>query len=165
MRYYFGVPKLLETQDYTELYRWLIMNNHYGDIQPKLLEEYKLFLLESCRVYIDGLSDQEKESYDKLVKSAHNNLLIHRDKIENSFKEYINTLFSGKKLDQQTPPKNLSETITSIMLSELDMASILKHINLGTQEVDLKGIRDNVKLERINNVKRMHDKVLFFLNR
>ena len=89
-------------------------------------------------------------------------MLIHKDRIEVSFKEYINNLFSNKEIEKK-PPQNLSETIIKIMLSELDMKSILTHVNLGTQEVDMKGIKDNVKLERINNVKRLHDKVLFFI--
>lgn len=163
LRYYFGAPKLIEVKDYTELYNWLTMNDHYADLTPALQEEYKLFLLESCRAYVDGLEDDtERVNYYRLVRSAYSNLLIHKDKIEVSFKDYINSLFSNKKIDMGLP-QNLSETIIKIMLSELDMKSILTHVNLGTQEVDMKGIKDNVKLERINNVKRIHDKVLFFI--
>ena len=163
LRYYFGAPKLTETKNYTELYDWLTMNDHYADLTPALQEEYKLFLLESCRAYVDGLEDDtERVNYYRLVRSAYSNLLIHKDRIEVSFKEYINNLFSNKEIEKK-PPQNLSETIIKIMLSELDMKSIVTHVNLGTQEVDMKGIKDNVKLERINNVKRLHDKVLFFI--
>lgn len=163
LRYYFGAPKLIEVKDYTELYNWLTMNDYYADLTPQLQEEYRLFLLESCRAYVDGLEDDtERVNYYRLVRSAYSNLLIHKDKIEVSFKDYINNLFSNKEIEKK-PPQNLSETIIKIMLSELDMKSILTHVNLGTQEVDMKGIKDNVKLERINNVKRIHDKVLFFV--
>lgn len=165
LRYYFGAPKLIETKNYTELYNWLTMNDYYADLTPELQKEYKLFLLESCRFYVDGFDNDKKEllkHYTKFINPAYEHLLIHKDKIEVSFKEYINSLFSNKKIDKK-PSQNLSETIIKIMLSELDMKAILNHVNLGTQEVDMKGIKDNVKLERINNVKRLHDKVLFFI--
>lgn len=161
MRYYFGQPTLIQTDNYIQLFQSL-MNDYYADIIPSLLEEYKLFLLESCRLYVDGLDSLEKIKYNELVRSAYSNLLIHKDKVESSFKDYINSLFSNKDIEQK-PPTNLSETIIKIMLSELDMKSILQHVNLGTQEVDMKGIKDNVKLERINNVKKLHDKVFFFV--
>lgn len=164
MRYYFGAPQLVNTKNYTELYDWLVMNDYYLDLTPRLQEQYKLFLLESCRAYIDGLEDSQEKLryYHELVSPAYEHLLIHRDSIEKSFKEYISSLFSNKKIDKK-PPQTFSETIIDIMLSELDMKSILTHVNLGTQEVDMKGIKDDVKLERINNIKRMHDKVLFFI--
>ena len=162
LRYYFGAPKLIEVKDYTELYNWLTMNDYYADLTPQLQEDYKFFLLESCRFYVDGFDRQEKNIYSHNVRWAHEHFLIHRESIESSFKEYINNLFSNKEIEKK-PPQNLSETIIKIMLSELDIKSILTHVNLGTQEVDMKGIKDNVKLERINNVKRLHDKVLFFI--
>ena len=161
LQYYFGAPQLARTDNYIDLYKSL-MNDSYADLTPHLQEEYKLFLLESCRFYVDGLDDQERVNYYRFVRSAYSNLLIHKDKIEISFKEYISSLFLNKKIEKK-PPQTFSETVIDIMLSELDMKSILTHVNLGTQEVDMKGIKDDVKLERINNIKRMHDKVLFFV--
>jgi hypothetical protein len=105
---------------------------------------------------------EELQEYYKLVRSAHDNLLIHRSKIENYFKDYVNSLFSNKTLERKEP-QNISELVIDIMLSELDMASILKHVNLGTQEVDVNSIKDSVKLDRINRIKKLHDTVLFFI--
>ena len=162
MRYYFGAPKkLIKTDNYIELYQNL-MNDNYADLTPALKQEYQLFLLESCRVYVDGLDRDEKLNYYELVSKAYEHLLIHKDSIERSFKDYINNLFSNKKIERKSP-QNLSETVIGIMLSELDIKSILNHVNLGTQEVDMKGVKDSVKLERINSIKRLHDKVLFFV--
>ena len=166
MRYYFGPPsqQLIETDNYIELFQSL-MKDYYVDLTPALVEQYKLFLLESCRFYVDGFSTDniEKLKYYELVKSAYDNLLIHKDKIEACFKEYINDLFSAATQKPRSPPQNISELLIEIMLSELNMKSILKHVNLGTQEIDLQSIRDSTKLERINGVKRLHDRVLFFI--
>ena len=43
------------------------------------------------------------------------------------------------------------------------MKSILKHVNLATQEIELQSIRKSTNPERINAVKRLHDRVLFFI--
>jgi hypothetical protein len=130
----------------------------------KLAKEYNFFILESCRFYVDGLDKDELLVYYSLIKSAHSRLLIHKDKIEGYFKEYINALFSHRMFRKSSAPENLSELVIDLMLSELDMASILKHVNLGTQEVDVQSIKDSVKLEKINKVKKMHDRVLFFID-
>jgi hypothetical protein len=127
-----------------------------------LTQEYNFFVLESCRFYIDGMDKDELQSYYELVRSAHTDLLIHKTKIEAYFKDYINSLFGHKTIERKEP-QNLSELVIDIMLSELDMASILKHVNLGTQEVDVNSIKDSVKLDRINRIKKLHDTVLFFI--
>jgi hypothetical protein len=158
MKYYFGAPSLLKTKDYTLLANSLMIDND-GQV---LTQEYNFFVLESCRFYVDGMDREELQTYYELVKSAHSNLLIHRDKIEGYFKDYVNSLFSHKEINRKEP-ENLSELVIDTMLSELDMASILKHVNLGTQEVDLQSIKDSVKLEKINMLKRLHDTVLFFI--
>ena len=160
MRYYFGPPEIIKVvKDYTVLY-----SNLATDILPDTLQkEYNFFILESCRFFIDGMDREELQSYYELVRSAYENLLIHKDKIEVCFKDYINDLFSSVTQRQKTPPQNISELLIEIMLSELNMKSILKHVNLGTQEIDLQSIRDSTKLERINGVKKLHDRVLFFI--
>lgn len=158
MRYYFGAPSLHKVNDYTLLANSLMIDND----GTMLTQEYNFFVLESCRFYNDGMDREEIQTYYELVKSAHFNLLIHKDKIESYFKEYVNSLFGNKKLDRN-PPSNMSEKVIDIMLSELDMTSILSHVNLGTQEVNMQGIKDGVKLEKINNLKKLHDTVLFFI--
>ena len=160
MRYYFGPPEIIKVvKDYTVLY-----SNLATDILPDTLQkEYNFFILESCRFFIDGMDREELQNYYELVRSAYDNLLIHKDKIEACFKEYINDLFSAATQKPRSPPQNISELLIEIMLSELNMKSILKHVNLGTQEIDLQSIRDSTKLERINGVKRLHDRVLFFI--
>jgi hypothetical protein len=158
MKYYFGAPQLMKTKDYTLLANSLMIEND-GQV---LTQEYNFFVLESCRFYIDGMDREELQEYYKLVRSAHDNLLIHKNKIESYFKDYINSLFSNKTVDRKEP-QNISELVIDIMLSELDMTSILKHVNLGTQEVDVNSIKDSVKLDRINRLKRLHDTVLFFI--
>ena len=159
MRYYFGPPEIIKVKDYTVLY-----SNLATDILPDTLQkEYNFFILESCRFFIDGMDREELQNYYELVRSAYDNLLIHKDKIEACFKEYINDLFSAATQKPRSPPQNISELLIEIMLSELNMKSILKHVNLGTQEIDLQSIRDSTKLERINAVKRLHDRVLFFI--
>ena len=161
MRYYFGPPPQIEKcHDYTVLYDQLVPSKL--DYIPKsLMDEYSFFILESCRLYVDGMDKEEIQSYYELTRSAYDNLLIHRDKIESYFKEYIHRLFSYHKPMIRNIPTNISETVIDIMLSELDIGSILKHVDLGTQEVDVQSIKDSVKLEKINAVKRLHDRVLF----
>jgi hypothetical protein len=159
MKYYFGAPQLMKTKDYTLLANSLMIEND-GTV---LTQEYNFFVLESCRFYIDGMDREELQEYYKLVRSAHDNLLIHRSKIESYFKDYVNSLFGHKEIERKEP-QNISELVIDIMLSELDMDNILKHVNLGTQEVDVNSIKDSVKLDRINRVKKIHDIVLFFIN-
>jgi hypothetical protein len=158
MKYYFGAPSLQKVHDYTLLANSLMIEND-GTV---LTQEYNFFVLESCRFYIDGMDREELQEYYKLVRSAHDNLLIHRSKIESYFKDYVNSLFNKKTVERKEP-ENISELVIDIMLSELDMTSILKHVNLGTQEVDVNSIKDSVKLDRINKVKKIHDTVLFFV--
>jgi|SRR5690349_16182562 len=176
MRYYFTTPeRFLEslqsykTKDYTLLYNWLMgpFNQKVGNYfsNDSLIKEYNFFILESCRYFIDGkdYDTADNEVYQDLIRSARNKLLIDREKVEKYFKEYINDLFSKEKKDR-TPPTNISEVVIELMLSELTITNAFKHINLGTQEVDLKSIQDAVKLEKINFIKRLiHDRVLFFI--
>ena len=124
MRYYFGPPEIIKVvKDYTVLY-----SNLATDILPDTLQkEYNFFILESCRFFIDGMDREELQNYYELVRSAYDNLLIHKDKIEACFKEYINDLFSAATQKPRSPPQNISELLIEIMLSELNMKSILPY--------------------------------------
>ena len=161
MRYYFGQPQIPRLRDYIVLSNQLLDK----DVLPDPLQkEYNFFILESCRFYIDGMDLEELLEYYELVRSANSNLLIHKDKIESYFKKYVNDLFNFKRKDlSQKPPANVSQTLIDIMLSELDIMNIMQHVNVDTQEINLQSIKDTVKLEKINAVKRLHDRVLFFI--
>jgi hypothetical protein len=175
MRYYFTAPeKMLEslegykTKDYTILYNQIMAPfTKVGFFleNKNLIDEYNFFILESCRFFLDkkDYDSRDLQLYFELVKRAGDKLLIDRKKIEIYFKEYIDNLFH-KKSPAMIIPKDISGVVIDLMLSELDITDMMAHVNLGTQEVDIQSIKDSVRLEKINFVKRMiHDRVLFFI--
>ncbi len=179
MRYYFTTPeRMLESLqrhkgDYINLYNWLMAPfnakvDYYLQEGP-LIKEFNYFMLESCRYFVDGKDYDHSEllAYHELLKEASDKLLIDMSKIQEYFHFYIDALLRGMKKGLELdhgPPINISELVIQLMLSELDITDMLAHINLGTQEVDIQSIKDSVRLEKINFVKRMiHDRVLFFI--
>lgn len=163
LKYYFGIPDIPKMHDYTLLYHKLTTTDVLNQQEvEELSDEYHFFILESCRFYVDGMDSLEIKEYYKLVRSAYDNLLIHRDKIEAYFKEYVDYLFNFRR-KMVKKPANISEVLVETMLSELDITKILKHVNTDTQQVDMQSISSDVKLDKINKIKKLHDTVLFFI--